>query len=32
MISRIKTYIIAYVKTQNKIHYPSGQTHSPTAV
>ena len=31
MIWCIKTYIIAYVKTQkNKIHYPLCQTYSPT--
>ena len=33
MIWCIKTYIIAYVKTQkNKIHYPLCQTYSPTVV
>ena len=33
MIWCIKTYIIAYVKTQkNKIYYPLCQTYSPTVV
>ena len=33
MMWSIKTYIIAYVKTQkNKINYPSCQTYSPTVV
>ena len=33
MIWGIKTYVIAYVKTQkNKIHYPLCQTYSPTVV
>ena len=33
MIWCIKTYIIAYVKTQkNKIYYPLFQTYSPTVV
>ena len=33
MIWCMKTYIIAYVKTQkNKIHYPLCQTYSPTFI
>ena len=33
MIWCIKTYIIAYVKTQkNKIHYPLCQAYNPTVV